>query len=109
MRNFKGIEASMERVEPDGSRVVEFQGRPVVAMRARIGANAVRTIELTFATANKHTRVFDIAGVKAIQLERDAAGFPTSLELACDTEKTVLRFTGDVHTTPIYSRNSWGE
>jgi hypothetical protein len=107
-RNFSGIEAGMERIEPNGGRVVEFQGRPLVAMRARVGVNAVRAIELTFAT-NDHTRVFDLTGVRAIQLERDGAGFPKLLELACDTEKIVLHFTGTAQAAPTYSRNSWGE
>lgn len=107
-KNFKGIQASMEHIEPDGSHVVEFQNRPLISIQAHIGANNVRGIRFTFAV-NKHTRVFEITGVRAIHLEHDAAGFPKFLELTNDDETLVLRFTGNVQSAPTYSGNSWGE
>lgn len=106
-QNFRGIEATMERIDPSGS-VVEFHGRPLVGIDVHTDANNVTAIRLTFAT-NSHERVFDISGVKALHIERDAAGFPMFLELRRDDETIVLRFTGAVRSAPTYSRNSWGE
>jgi len=73
-----------------------------------VGANAVSVIGLTFGV-NGHKRLYEVSGVKSVQLERDAAGFPTRLELAGSNEKTVLWFTGSPRPGPIYSQNSWGE
>jgi hypothetical protein len=98
----------MERVEHDGSRTVEFRNFPLVGIRAHRLENGVNAISMTFA-ANNHERRFDITGVKAIQLERDAAGFPTVAEFVSESERVVLRFTGGAQTTPTYSANSWGE
>ena len=103
-----GIATSMERVEHDGTRTVEFRNFPLVGIRANQLENGVKAISMTFA-ANNHERCFEITGVKAIQLERDAAGFPTVAEFVCEGERVVLRFTGGAQTTPIYSGNSWGE
>ena len=107
-RTVAGIATSMERVEHDGSRTVEFRNFPLVGIRARQLENGVKAISITFA-ANNHERRFDITGVKAIQLERDAAGFPTVAEFVSESERVVLRFTGGAQTTPTYSANSWGE
>jgi hypothetical protein len=98
----------MERVEQDGTHVVEFPNFPLVKIRAHRLENGVDAISLTFAV-NNHERRFEITGVKAIELERDAAGFPTLVELVSESEKVVLRFTGGTQTRPIYSGNSWGE
>lgn len=98
----------MERVEHDGTRVVEFRNFPLVRIRAHRLEYGVNAISLTFA-ANNHERRFEITGVKAIQLERDAAGFPTVVELVSESERVVLRFTGGAQTTQTYTANSWGE
>ena len=107
-RNVTGIAASLERVENDGTRILEFQNWPLVAIRAHRLENGVNAIRLTFA-ANNHERRFEITGVNAIHLERDAAGFPTVAEFVSECERVVLRFTEEARTTPIYSGNSWGE
>lgn len=107
-RNFTGIEAGMQRAAEDGGCVVEFRSRPLLAMKTYVLANGVSTIGLTFA-ANNHKRLFEITGIKTIQLELDAAGFPKELELACEGEKIVLRFTGSSQAAPIFTANSWGE
>jgi hypothetical protein len=98
----------MERVEHDGARIVEFRNFPLVEIRAHRLENGVKAISMTFA-ANNHGRRFEITGVKAIQLERDAAGFPTLVEFVSESERVVLRFTGGAEITPIYNGNSWGE
>jgi hypothetical protein len=98
----------MERVALDGTRVLEFHNWPLVAIRAHRLENGVNAIGLTFA-ANSHERRFEITGVNAIHLERDAAGFPTVAEFECASERVVLRFTVEAAATPIYSANSWGE
>jgi hypothetical protein len=107
-RNATGIAASMERVEHDGTRILEFQNWPLLAIRAHRLENGVNAIALTFA-ANNHERRFEITGVTAIHLERDAAGFPTVAEFVSESERVVLHFTKKARTTPIYSGNSWGE
>jgi hypothetical protein len=107
-RNVTGIAASLERVANDGRRILEFQNWPLLAIRAHRLANGVNAIRLTFA-ANDHERHFEITGVTAIHLERDAAGFPTVAEFVSENERVVLRFTEKARTTPIYSGNSWGE
>jgi hypothetical protein len=107
-RNFGGIETSMECIEADGNRVVEFRNRPLVSMQVYVGANAVTVIGLTFGV-NGHKRLYEVTGVRSVQLERDAAGFPTRLEMAGNNEKTVLWFTGNPQPAPNFSRNSWGE
>ena len=106
--SFRGIETSMERTAEDGDRVVEFQNRPLVAMQTYVLANGVSTIGLTFA-AKSHNRLFELTGIKTIQLELDAAGFPKKLELAREGERVILRFTGATQASPIFSSNSWGE
>ena len=105
---FRGIEGSLERIEHDGSRVVEFQDRSLASLRAYVQANGVPAIGLTFCT-DGHQLLREITGVKAIHLERDAAGFPTAVEFVSEFERVVLRFTGSTATAPAYSRNSWGE
>ena len=107
-RNVKGIAASMERVGHEGSRIVEFENWPLAAIRAHRLENGVNAIGVTFAT-NKHERRFEITGVNSIQLERDAAGFPTVTEFVTERERIVLRFTERPRGTPIYTGNSWGE
>jgi hypothetical protein len=107
-RTVKGIAASMERLENDGTRVLEFQNWPLVAIRAHRLKNGVNAIGLTFA-ANNHERRFEITGVNAIHLERDAAGFPTVAEFVSETERVVVRFTEKARTTPIYTGNSWSQ
>jgi hypothetical protein len=107
-RTVKGIAASMERIENDGTRRLEFRNWPLVAIRARRLENGVNTISLSF-VADSHERHFEITGVNAIQLERDAAGFPTVAEFVSESERVVLRFTERVHATPIYTANTWGE
>jgi len=107
-RTVVGITTSMERVEHDGTRMVEFRNFPLVEIRAHRLENGVKAISMTF-TANHHERRFEITGVKAIQLERDAAGFPTVVEFVSESQRVVLRFTGGAQITPIYSGNSWGE
>lgn len=107
-RNVTGIAASMERVENDGTRVLEFQNWPLAAIRAHRLENGVNAIGLTF-TTNNHERRFELTGVKAIQLERDAAGFPIVAEFVCESERVVLRFTERPRATTIYTANSWGE
>ena len=107
-RTAVGIATSMERVEHDGSRMVEFRNFPLVEIRAHRLENGVKAISMTFA-ANNHERRFEITGVKAIQLERNAAGFPTVAEFVSESERVVLRFTGGAQTTPIFTANSWGE
>lgn len=100
-RMVKGMAASMERMQGDGNCVVEFQDWPLVAVQARQLENGVNAIDLTFA-ANNHERLFQITGVTAIQLERDAAGFPTVVQFVSEGERVVLRFTGKARATPIY-------
>jgi hypothetical protein len=107
-RNFGGMEASMECIEAGGNRAVEFRNRPLMSMQVYVGANAVSVIGLTFGV-NGHKRLYEVSGIKSIQLERDAAGFPTKLELVGNNEKTVLWFTGNPQPAPTYGRNSWGE
>jgi hypothetical protein len=107
-RTVAGIATSMERVEHDGTRMVEFRNFPLVEIRAHRLENGVKAISMTFAV-NNHERRFEITGVKAIQLERDGAGFPTVVEFVSESERVVLRFTGGAQTAPIYSGNSWGE
>ena len=107
-RTIVGITTSMERVEHDGTQMVEFRNFPLVEIRAHRLENGVKAISMTFAV-NNHERRFEITGVKAIQLERDAAGFPTVVEFVSESERVVLRFTGGAEATPIYSSNSWGE
>ena len=107
-RTVAGIATSMERVEHDGSRTVEFRNFPLVGIRAHLLENGVKAISMTFA-ANSHERRFEITGVNAIHLEHDAAGFPTVVEFVSESERVVLRFTERARTTPIYSGNSWGE
>ena len=68
----------------------------------------VSAIGLRYST-NGIQQLREIAGVKAIHLERDAAGFPTAVEFVSEFERVVLRFTGSTATAPAYSRNSWGE
>lgn len=102
---FRGIEGSLERIKRDGSRVVEFQDRSLVSMRAYVQANGVPAIGLTFSTKG-YRQLREITGVKAIHLERDAAGFPTAVEFVSEVERVVLRFTGSTATAPAYSRNS---
>ena len=41
---FRGIEGSLERIEHDGSRVVEFQDRSLASLRAYVQANGVPAI-----------------------------------------------------------------
>jgi hypothetical protein len=108
MRNFAGIETSMECIDADGNRMVEFRNRPLVSMHVYVGANAVSVIGLTFGV-NGHKRLYEVSGVKSIQLERDGAGFPTKLEMASNNRKTVLWFTGSPQPAPTFGRNSWGE
>ena len=86
----------------------EFENWPLAAIRAHRLENGVNAIGLTFAT-NKHERRFEITGVNSIQLERDAAGFPTVTEFVTERERIVLRFTERPRGTPIYTGNSWGE
>jgi hypothetical protein len=106
--NFRGIDAGMQRTGEDSGCVVDFRSRPLVEMKTYVLANGVSTIGLTFAT-NSHRRLFELTGIKTIQLELDAAGFPKELELACEGERIVLRFTGCTQAAPVYSANSWGE
>jgi hypothetical protein len=106
--SFRGIEASLERVDRNGSRVVELPNRPLVAIQAHLLANGVPAIALTFA-ANSHEPLWEITGVKAIHLEQDAAGFPTLVEFVSDSERVLLRFTESPRTVPVSSSNSWGE
>ena len=89
---FRGIEGSLERIERDGSRIVEFQDRCLVSMRAHVQANGVSAIGLRYST-NGIQQLREIAGVKAIHLERDATGFPTTVEFLSQVERVVLRFT----------------
>jgi hypothetical protein len=98
----------MERVAEDGTSVVEFEHFPLTAIQARRLENGVSAIGLTFAI-NAHERWFEITGVKAIQLERDAAGFPTALQFVSERERVVLRFTARVRTARLDRGNSWGE
>jgi hypothetical protein len=98
----------MERVENDGTRILEFKNWPLLAIRAHRLENGVNAIRLTFA-ANDHERHFEITGVNAIQLERDAAGFPIVTEFVSENERVILRFTEGDQATPIYNGNSWGE
>lgn len=107
-QNFRGLETSMARAEGTGNQVVEFQNRPLIGLQAHLLKNEVDAIALTFA-AKDQTRVFEITGVKSIQLDLDAAGWPQELELGCDAERVLLRFTGSIQTRPVYSGNSWGE
>jgi hypothetical protein len=78
------------------------------AIRAHRLENGVNAIGLTFAV-NDHERHFEITGVNAIQLERDAAGFPVVAEFVAESERVILRFTKGAPPTPIYTGNSWGE
>jgi hypothetical protein len=98
----------MERVAENGTTVVEFENFPLTAIQARRLENGVNAIGLTFAI-NAHERWFDIAGVKAIQLDRDAAGFPTAIQFVSERERVVLRFTPGVRGAPIYTSNTWGK
>lgn len=99
----------MERIENDGtSGAAEIQNCPLTAIRAHRLANGVNAIGLTF-VVNNHERQFEITGVNAIQLDRDAAGFPTKAQFVSERERIVLCFTKMRRATPIYSSNSWGE
>jgi hypothetical protein len=94
-QNFKGIEAGMERKQATGDHVVEFPNRPLAGMHARLLANGVGAIAVTVA-ANTRERVFELTGVKTIRLDIDAAGWPKELQLGCEAEQVVFRFTGSV-------------
>jgi hypothetical protein len=98
----------MERLAEDGTSVVEFENFPLTAIQARRLENGVNAIGLTF-FINAHERWFEITGVKAIQLDRDAAGFPTAIQFVSEKERVVLRFTPGVRGTPIYPSNTWGK
>ncbi len=98
----------MARAEGTSNQVVEFQNRPLIGLQTHLLKNDVDAIGLTFAVKDQ-SRVFEITGVKSIQLELDAAGWPKELELGCDAERVVLRFSGTVQAAPVYSGNSWGE
>jgi hypothetical protein len=103
-----GMAATMERIGSDGTSVVQFQNWPLVAIRAHRLENGVNAIGLIFAV-NSHERRFEITGVRGIQLERDAAGFPTMAEFVTESERVVLRFAEVARATPISQSNGWGE
>jgi hypothetical protein len=104
---FHGIEISIERREA-GVVVALCRDRPFKRVTAGILKNDVGAIRAVV-EAKGRQRIFDVPGPKKIHLHTNAAGWPTQLEIICETEQVALLFTGEATSAPTYTGNSWGE
>jgi hypothetical protein len=107
-QSFHGIEISIERREPDGDVVALCRDCPFDRITARLlqhGVGAIRVV----VEAKAGDRIFDVPGPKKIRLHTNPAGWPTHLEIACETEQVLVLFTGAAQSGPTYTGNSWGE
>jgi hypothetical protein len=107
-QSFHGIEISIERHEAGGEIVALCRDCPFKRITAGLLQNGVGAIRV-FAETKARQRIFEVPGPKRIRLHTNPAGWPTQLEIDCETEQVLLLFTGEAQSAPTYTGNSWGE
>lgn len=106
-RNFQAIDLSVVRRQ-GSEQVVECRNRPLESLAAVVTGNGVGEISISV-SASPGKKVVVVSGPTKMRLWRNAAGWPTQLEIDSESGQVVLQFTGEAHTLPSFSKNSWGE
>lgn len=107
-QELRGLSITIERREHGADWVVECPSFPLERVTAHQTPNGVWEISIAL-RVNGIRRVFEMAGVNAVSLQRNAAGWPTRVNLGNEAEEVVLLISGELEPQKISSSNSWGE
>jgi hypothetical protein len=107
-RDLRGMMTTIERREKGGDWVVECQSFPMESVTTRMTPNRVRLICVAI-RVNGSRKLFEVPGPNSIVVHRNAAGWPTRVELGYEEGQFVLLFSGQINPERRSSSNTWGE
>lgn len=105
--NVRGTVINLENQEEDESRV-EARNRPFEELTAHLLENSVGAITVVAEGKPRKIRL-NVVGPQRLTLHRNAAGWPTKLEISHAKGKVILYLTGEIELQPGMSSNAWGE
>ncbi len=108
-QNLEGLETTIERRDATGKIELECLSKPLDSITSRIMDNGVFAIAISV-RMDCGSYKWEIAGPRSLVLYRNAAGWPTRVEIGFhEGSVVVLEFTGSRLASEMFTGNSWGE
>jgi len=103
-----GMVGTLELVDSSGNNAIEVRERSFAGLSARTLENGVCALTFQFDPPPRRTRL-DLAGPRGLTIHRDAAGYPTLLEIEYAEGRAILHFGSLPTLKERFTGNSWGE
>jgi hypothetical protein len=103
----KGIETTIERRNRNGEWVVECISYPLESVTTRWMTNGVQIISIKL-KANGNTLLFEVPRPTALEIRKNATGWPVRIELGSTESQTVLLFSEQMEPQKISQSHPGG-